>query len=1458
MNKDWLVLVKKFDLESSRIKFESICESLFKRIHPTKNIRTVRVSQGDGGIDIFIGEIGEKPIDVIQCKFFIDGIGESQKKQIRESFETAIKSTEFETKSWTLCVINTLDLNQNKWWSSWKSKVENKYNLSNQFIKLKDGNELVDLLKQYNLYNIAFEIEDSIRIEEIHNEIVKKHTVPKIDIKAILKSTSYALLQVKNYIENKTSTHIRRTETELIYNWINTNLPFNKKNVLVLKGEKGLGKSAILKDLYEKLDKENYTVLGIKADKFYCKSISELEKKLFNEQLTFDKIVKDTEEKNSKLVVLIDQIDAMSLTLSSSREYIETYIRLISYLQDNQKTRIILSSRSYDLKYDAELSIYNSDVYKIISANLLSLEDVKNTLLEFKINCSSSKVLELLRTPNHLDIYCRIFENGLKKDIDTISTLKELYDQLWKKYISPKKDLNLKRLIYLLSQRMYNEQRISVGNIYEDDYYSEIQYLSSHSLLIEYNKELQFFHQTFYEYCFAKQFVENKGNLENYILDNEQSLYVRSVIKMVLEYLREYDITTYHTTIKNIINSIDYRFHIKSLILSELGLIKNPSNIEKEIVTNIIIKNAEYEEVFLSSIFSEAWIQLFISKNIPKSYFFVENNCNREEEFNALKEKRINYNWLLFRNNMNECPIVILNYLDSFDFDNKDNFIARLLIQIEDWSNYELLQYFEKYMPFEKESKGKRDNFWFYEIIKKIFQTNKEYGYEKMTQPILDVYEDYNYDYSFEHSLNSAIEEFYEISPKETFEFLFKIFQQIIEKTKTPYFDYEKISSSLYGSSRFSGFEKSYVSRGEKNTKDYLYSYIENCDINYTNDFYNNFKHTDSVPIIKLLIKGLNANPLNHKDKLIDLIEILNKKNIFGGSDDNLQLLLRKLISSTYIYLDDNQTKIIDKVILNIRTKYDYNIWTDTNGIKKAYLSGFGKKKYLFIKSLPIEKIKHNNSLYKTYQELQRKFGEINHNKALHISRITSGAVGAPLKKSAYDKMNLESWKKSMIKYNENYKSSEWLKGDIYQHSTSFRDKVKENPDNFYTFIDYLFEDNRISPQYIIRGIDGLIDSNYDPDKVKALYKKFLSLNLNETQYKSTLNHQANYFVKNRNIDLEIVSYLQQIVINYPFKEEELNPQDPLFDAINSIRGSALYTLMFCYFDEKFEKIIFSTIEGIIQNPICNDSVKAMILNNLGYLNYLNIDRAFKIFVELTKTNNVEILKSSLNTAQYFNNKYHNDMDYYFETLLSIPELHKQSYVMVSSWLLGQDDNKKLYYKFLETGKGAKLCALDVAENFLINDDDNSINKNALSILFELLNENDKEFASDYACIILRKFKPINFIDFFDFLKEYSKSQLCINHPNYFLQYLLNCSKDYPKECMELLENMNFSSIPNIQDGGHYDKEPVQLILGIYSKFVSEINKDKHLINKALDIFDSMLKHIHLRNSANQAIETII
>jgi hypothetical protein len=84
--------------------------------------RAVRPDPGDDGIDTFIGEFGAD-IKVYQSKFFCDGIGKSQKAQIRESWKRCRASKHAtRLKLWTLCVPIELSTAEEKWWQDWRRK----------------------------------------------------------------------------------------------------------------------------------------------------------------------------------------------------------------------------------------------------------------------------------------------------------------------------------------------------------------------------------------------------------------------------------------------------------------------------------------------------------------------------------------------------------------------------------------------------------------------------------------------------------------------------------------------------------------------------------------------------------------------------------------------------------------------------------------------------------------------------------------------------------------------------------------------------------------------------------------------------------------------------------------------------------------------------------------------------------------------------------------------------------------------------------------------------------------------------------------------------------------------------------------------------------------------------------------------------------------------------------------
>lgn len=92
---------------------ESVCQAEFDAI-------PIEANPGDGGIDSFRGSLTGDVDHIWQYKHFPDGIGESQKKQIRKSLKTAVKN--YKPKKWTLVVPCNMDEGAQKWFE--KQRVE--------------------------------------------------------------------------------------------------------------------------------------------------------------------------------------------------------------------------------------------------------------------------------------------------------------------------------------------------------------------------------------------------------------------------------------------------------------------------------------------------------------------------------------------------------------------------------------------------------------------------------------------------------------------------------------------------------------------------------------------------------------------------------------------------------------------------------------------------------------------------------------------------------------------------------------------------------------------------------------------------------------------------------------------------------------------------------------------------------------------------------------------------------------------------------------------------------------------------------------------------------------------------------------------------------------------------------------------------------------------------------------
>lgn len=166
MERDFRYLREKYGEAGAREIFEKICSQLLYAINGEKS-HHIQISQGDDGIDILVGDFS-RPIENYQCKYFIDGIGDSQKQQIRESFQRAINSQNYKMDKWILCIPACMNAKEFKWWSTWK---ERKKKITGIDITLFDGGYLISQLKKYDIYEKTFDDDVRQNLQEILNSL---------------------------------------------------------------------------------------------------------------------------------------------------------------------------------------------------------------------------------------------------------------------------------------------------------------------------------------------------------------------------------------------------------------------------------------------------------------------------------------------------------------------------------------------------------------------------------------------------------------------------------------------------------------------------------------------------------------------------------------------------------------------------------------------------------------------------------------------------------------------------------------------------------------------------------------------------------------------------------------------------------------------------------------------------------------------------------------------------------------------------------------------------------------------------------------------------------------------------------------------------------------------------------------------------------------------------------------
>ena len=1182
--------------------------------------------------------------------------------------------------------------------------------------------------------------------------------------------------------------HIVRSETEQLFNWVISDLQKDKSPIGILAGNAGYGKSVIFRDLYQKLKENNIPVLGIKADRLIIRNSRELNEEL---QLSdnFEAIFKKIAQSYPRLVLLIDQIDALSQSLSSDRSPINTYHRIINRLSFFPNIRIVISCRIYDLDYDPILQQYrNKQIFKTSTLSISQVEEVLQEL-HFEINRITPRFKEFLRIPLHLQIFCKI---NHQESVNDVTTLQHLYDSLWNEYIITKSTQNhlvsenVIKFIEELSDKMYKEQQIVADSrLFIDRYKQEIEYLNTNEIInINSTYKIQFVHQSFFDYVFARLFVQKGENLSENLNNQHQGLFIRSKVKQVLDYLRELAPKQYINEVETILFG-NFRFHIKLLIINNLGYYENPTIAEKYFVKNKLI-NSEYFKIFIEAINSSEWF-IYLTKEIGLEKYFLSRNDDETQLIYPLCRKLID-----------KCPLNVVDFLSSIpdDYETKNYYIGRALIGINEKDVDYALELFNK-------GKHQWDDFSYYHFLEKLIKKHPLIVVDELDKKLIEFSDKGNLAHIYIPNPNDTSEilkKLYEFHPEIAIVFFINVIRFIAEKSKIPFKEiysneyYSDLAYIFYVPFKDNRYDLHFeifdivLSYFEKK----LESNLQEAKIQILPLLESNFTSVLNLPLT-LLIKY----PQNFIHEIFYFLTKPNFLNQYSAHSLLFTYNVRELLKASYTYFSQEQKQKLNKLILNIKPEIEKskNEFSESHGVSQYGYSRFELPLYQLLSMIPKNERKINSEINAKYIELNRKFGEIKNSKPEGIV-VRSGDI--VMAEKAYHHMTIENWKNSFRKYVDSEKRS-WDGVSELGHNRMFEEIVSKEPEKYFNLIEEIIEDKSISQSYSIYGLQGLTKSDYDPIEIRRLFIKCLEFRKDtiEKEYVQYLVWLTDYFINKNSVNDDVIKFIVDIVTNFP-DSIPLN-NDPIFDGINSVRGAAVDRLVKCYRFKNYQDMIFSTLENIALSSAPH--TRACALLHLAVLNNIDKERNIKLFLLLNHDFHPKLISIGLyveNPSNYF---FNTNEDYlklvpFLRKSIEIEEAHEViTNVIFWAWLSNYHNSEELLNKALEASIRAKSKAIEVAFGHLKYQ---KFFEKCLTILKLFLNIDNKELGERYEHEFIH-LAPELFLKLNDFLNEYTNSEVGKYRGYNFYQYLLRVSKDQPEKCIELALNFKTHLKPDIQ-----------------------------------------------------------
>jgi hypothetical protein len=409
---------------------------------------------------------------------------------------------------------------------------------------------------------------------------------------------------------------IPRDEVESIHEAITS----TESHGVLLVATAGSGKSCILAQVIERMRDEAIHCMAIKLDSVpECGNSVQIGREL---GLTGSPVTTLADMAQGQAAVLIiDQLDSISTVSGRKTNTWLAFEEMRREVAAIPEIKLIVACRDFDLQQDHRLRpLANSTSgFAKVVVDLLTDDQIRKALNAAQLEhfVPTQQQFKILALPFHLVLFLQGYPEL------PFQRIGDLFDRYWDRKRSDLKsqygdDSEWYEVIKALSQYMSDHKTTYAPKDIVDDWARTAKHMVSIHVLVDTGRDYRFFHESFFDYAFARSFCRTGESLLQFLTrpGEEQHLFRRAQVRQIMGYRRESRRDEYLRDLGELLSSSKIRFHIKRMVASELHRIPDPILDEWGIVEPYVLETELSPAVSTALRGHDGWFDLLLEVGV--------------------------------------------------------------------------------------------------------------------------------------------------------------------------------------------------------------------------------------------------------------------------------------------------------------------------------------------------------------------------------------------------------------------------------------------------------------------------------------------------------------------------------------------------------------------------------------------------------------------------------------------------------------------------------------------------------------------------------------------------------------------------------------------------------------------------------------------------------------------------